>query len=164
MKNLFIIALCVLTFACTRTENTVQSEKSSTTPTKSPASTASSEKSLTTPAKSPVSTAGTAIEENLVSLDSKDKGKPAAEKVQNVKASLDYLTENTKSSREEIADVTNKVVIELQKGGTNISREKFLSTCKEDMMVNGLKEKLGENPEFEALATYVTVELATKGK
>ncbi len=136
MKYLILI-ICTLTFACSQeaVNKPSNSNFAKIVPTPSP----NLIKSNST---------NTELEENLVFLDKKKKGTSNGQSLQNVRTSLDWLAEHTSSSREEIADITNKVVPELQKDGVKCSREEFLWVCKAAIQVHKIDEKLGEKPDF----------------
>lgn len=145
MRYLFLLLLCALTFGCFQDSANNQTAKT------------------TFPTASPVELSkDTAIEENLVFLDNSKKGKAKAEDIQSVKLSLDYLTEHTTSTREEIADITNKIIPELQKKDAKTKRKEFLFVCKGVMIMNNVEGKLGEKPDFAYLAAVVAADLDKK--
>lgn len=139
MKNLLTILLCLFLFGCSQESAKRQTTKPITAPTTTPNN--------------------LEIEKNLISLDN---GKE--ENIQFVKTSLDYLTEHTTSTREEIADITNKIVPELNKDGVKCTREEFLFVCKSTMQMNNTEQKLGEKPDFAYLAASIAGGLKTNHK
>ena len=138
MKHLFVILFCVVLIGCSHSN--------------------SAEKTPIPSINSPT-TYNLEIEKNLVALD-----KGSEEKIQYVKISLDYLVEHTTSSRKEIADITNKIIPELNKSGVKSTREEFLFVCKLMMQINNIEQKLGEKPDFAYLAAYVAGDLEANSK
>jgi uncharacterized protein YcfL len=102
------------------------------------------------------------VEQQLVSIDKKVSPGTDDIDVKRVRFLLDYLAENTTTSRKDIAEITNKSVQVIEnKYGKKVTNQEFLEGARR--LVSTVRPSMGaRKDDYKAVAFLLVMEMSTK--